>query len=462
MAIADGAVVNSMIKAIGKVHEQWFEQRGISLETAVQFGIYTGKSLKVGDRSEVVPDVGGNILVFPFFEHGSVVSEKYRGPGKRFWQREGGKRTFYNSDILDDPALADGSAALTITEGEPDMLTAIECGFPYAVSVPDGAPAVPKNEDPEQLAPIDPNKEGEGKFEFLFVNRDRLKRIKRFIIAVDDDRPGKRLAAELVRRLSASRCLFVTYPSEPVVPTDKIEEWPDGKRPCKDLNEVRTYFGPEAVAEVLNSAKPYPVSGLYRLREFPDLPPIKTYSTGWSILDRHFLPFLGGLVFILGIPGHGKSIFIANLLNNLSEQLGWRAAIFSPEEPTVPAMRDKFRKIRLRRSPYELDREEIRKVDDWINDRFLFIASDPLGNDEEELYLDWILDRATDAVMRDGIRILVIDPWNEVEQSRQRNETQTEYIGRSLRALNRFRRQHLQRHTTPTAARISTTRPTTS
>jgi hypothetical protein len=34
---------------------------------------------------------------------------------------------------------------------------------------------------------------------------ERLKRIRRFVLAVDDDAPGKRLADELIRRLLASR-----------------------------------------------------------------------------------------------------------------------------------------------------------------------------------------------------------------------------------------------------------------
>jgi len=41
-------------------------------------------------------------------------------------------------------------------------------------------------------------------------------------------------------------------------------------------------------------------------------------------------------------------------------------------------------------------------------------------------------------VLRYGIRILVIDPWNQVEHARERGEPMVDYIGRSLRALVRF------------------------
>ena len=54
---------------------------------------------------------------------------------------------------------------------------------------------------------------------------------------------------ELVRALSASRCLFVEYPGG-----------------CKDLNDVLLQHGPAGVARVLNEARPYPVRGLLGVR----------------------------------------------------------------------------------------------------------------------------------------------------------------------------------------------------
>lgn len=405
------------LQTLGPLGIAAFEGRGISAETAVRFGTFTASRQPDGT---VAPDYEGKIVVFPFIERGAVVNEKYRAPGKKFSQRPGGRRTFWNSDALDDPALADGRLPLIITEGEIDALTAIDCGFPLTVSVPDGAPGVPAGESPDELKPLDPAEE-KGKFEFLWNNRERLKAIKRFVIASDNDAPGQRLAAELVRRLSAARCMFVTYPEG-----------------CKDLNEVRTKFGPEAVTATINGAKPYPVRGLYRLSEYPDLPPLHTIPTGWSTLDNLLRLFPGEFMVVTGIPGHGKSTWVLNLVLNLSESHGWRAAIFSPEMPTVPHLRDKLRRMRLRRRPIALDWETTAEADMWLEQSLVFIDADPTGRNDEEFDLDWVLDRATDAVLRDGIRILVIDPWNEIEHARRPNESGTEYIGRSIRALKRF------------------------
>lgn len=403
-----------MTKVLGPIGLAAFERRAINPDTAARYAIFTASRAADG---EVIPDPNGNIIVFPFEEHGRVVNEKYRAPGKKFWQRAGGRRTFWNADALDDPALETGQMPLVITEGELDTLSAIDSGFPLSVSVPDGAPAVAEGENPEDLAPIDQTQEGSGKFEFLWNNRDRLKRVKRFILAVDNDAPGKRLAAELVRRLSASRCLFVTYPVD-----------------CKDLNDVLVKHGREHVAAVLNAAKPYPVRGLYRLSDYPETPPVPAVSTGWWALDRHLMPFPGEFMVVTGIPSHGKSTWTLNLLSNLAGQHGWRSAIFSPEMPTVPHLRDKLRRIKGGTSK---GRPEI---DAFIDEHFVFIDADPTGKDDEDFDLDWIIDKATDAVLRDGIRCLVIDPWNEVEHARRRDESMTDYIGRGIRALKRFAR----------------------
>jgi twinkle protein len=78
-------------------------------------------------------------------------------------------------------------------------------------------------------------------------------------------------------------------------------------------------------------------------------------------------------------------------------------------------------------------------ADAFIEDAFRFISTDPhKRGDDPEMSLDWIIDRATDAVIRDGIRVLVIDPWNEIEHARTPHEPITDYVGRSIRVLKKF------------------------
>ena len=93
------------------------------------------------------------------------------------------------------------------------------------------------------------------------------------------------------------------------------------------------------------------------------------------------------------------------------------------------------------RAALELDRHAVRAADDWINRHFTFFHIDA-QNDEDEPTLEWLLDRASDAVIRDGMNVLLIDPWNELEHKRARGETTTEYTNRAIRALKSFARSH--------------------
>lgn len=263
---------------------RWFEGRGIDPETVARTGIYSGRRLSTG---VVEPDPEGEIIVFPTVRNGSVVAEKYRAAHKTFWQKAGGLRSFYNADILSDPALRSGDVALIITEGEPDWLTALQCGFPHAVSVPDGAPPERLNAQDESLE----LPEHDTKFSYIMLDWDRLKLVKRIILAVDNDAPGKRLAEELVRRLGRIRCYWVEYPEG-----------------CKDLNDVLQTHGQSEVVKVLNSARPYPVNGLYALSEFPPEPAFDPRSTGWARLDEYIKVFYPCFMVVTGFAGAGKAL----------------------------------------------------------------------------------------------------------------------------------------------------------
>jgi len=412
----------STSRVLGQTGIEWAEQRGLDPELLVRLGIFTVRAARTatGEFAGCVPDERGNIIAFPYTERGQDVAEKWRRLDKKgFMQRPGGRKTFWNSDVLDDPALERGDYPLVITEGEPDAVVAIQCGFRHTVSCPDGAPAVPKGRSAVDLDPIDPEQERIGKFEYIWNNRERIARVKRFILAVDGDEPGRRLEAELLRRLSPARCMLVEYPEG-----------------CKDLNDVLMKFGAEYVAAVLNEAVPYPVQGVYKLSEYPQARELSALSTGWSVLDQHCKIFPGEFMVLTGIPGDGKSTFIGNLIINMRRLHGWRTALFSPEMPVIPHQRDLLRRIVGRGS-----RLGEQQVDDWIESAVVFLDNDPYGSTEDDLTLEWIVEKATDAVLRDGIRMLVIDPWNEVEHARRRDETTDDYIGRSIRMLRRFGRR---------------------
>ena len=219
--------------SITKRVASFFEGRGISVETASRYGVYTHN-----------PDQTGEAIAFGYLEGGVEVNTKYRGPNKKFWQRKDGKKTLWNVDVIGDASLSSGENALVITEGEMDALALIEAGYPFAVSVPDGAPP-PKVPGADE-ADIEPD--DDSKYEYIWNNWDRLKGIKRIVLATDADAPGRQLYSELTRRLGVERCLHVEYPEG-----------------CKDLNSALMEHGPEAVLAVISGAKPSPIKGLYTL-----------------------------------------------------------------------------------------------------------------------------------------------------------------------------------------------------
>ena len=74
-------------------------------------------------------------------------------------------------------------------------------------------------------------------------------------------------------------------------------------------------------------------------------------------------------------------------------------------------------------------------------DSHLKIISNAL-DDESEIDLDHYLGLLRIAVVRDGVKVVVLDPWNELEHKRRRDETETDYIGRAIRQLKAFAKRH--------------------
>lgn len=417
-------------RMLGASTLKWLEERKLDPETAARLGVYTGR--KVGENVE--PNPAGNIIVFPRFDKSGerVLGEKYRGPNKRFFQKKDGERCFYGMEVFSDPSIyrEEAPTPVIIVEGEPDRLTAVQCGFWATVSPPDGAPPPPRGPDSGSAATE--AEDEAGKFRFVYLARNDLARVKRFVIAVDNDEPGKYLASELVRRLGAARCSFVTYPEG-----------------CKDLNDVLMQHGQQEVVRVINSAQPYPLKGLYKLSQYPMRPKVETLAIGMPSLEEFLGLYWGAVVIGTGIPGHGKTTLLGGLMCNLAERYGVTSAIVSPEMPTVPFLRDRFRRMFLRRDifsdatgTYSVPDHLLAKADEFIEKHITFIEPDPTGESDEEVTVDWVLDRATEAVERDGIRLLGIDPWNQLEHSRLRGETEADYGKRALRQIFRWAKRY--------------------
>lgn len=407
---------------ISAKHLEWLEGRHISVEVATSTGIYSGRRVSTG----VEADENGNILVFPYWENGEEKNAKYRAPGKRFWQKQGGKKLLWNRDILEDPSLLDGTHSLVITEGEMDALALMTAGYPFVVSVPDGAPPARDSqgrliEVPESTYDIDPDRDD--KFEYILNDWEALSRIKSIIIAADADEPGIRLSKELVRRLDRVRCKFISYPQN-----------------SKDLNEVLGIHGPAAVLDLIVNAKPFPVSGVYSFNDLPDENPINTVTTGWAGLDEFLSPYTPAFMVVTGFPGQGKSTWTVQLATQLALFHGWNVGLASFEMRIKPYVTNQISRAFLHKRVDAHTHDCKLSPEAFIQRRFCFIAPDPEEDIDHDL--DWLLDRMATAVIRHGMKVCIIDPWNEIDHKRQRDESITEYTGRAIRKLKIFAKRY--------------------
>jgi len=379
-----------MTDMLSEEHQAWLEERGIDLEVVTRYGLYT-------DRQ----GHNGRDLVIPYRRDDKIVNRKYRGPQKRFRQDPGAPRMFWNEDSLRDATLA--NEPLVVTEGELDALAAIQAGFPRAVSVPDGAGS---------------------NLEFIGKIWPLIKDVGQVILCGDGDEPGRKLNSELARRFGAVRCAWVAYP--------------DG---TKDLGDILRLKGEEAVGDALRGAMPYPVKGLYKLSDYPDVAEPITYETGFTNLNPHLRLWRGEFRVITGVPSHGKSRFALELLCSMALTHKHRSVIASFEMRVTPYVRDVLREHYCRKQPNDLTIDDKRTADDWIEDSFYFIDQDP-REEQEEATVDWLIDKAGDAVVRYGVDWFLLDPWNQIEHRRQRNETEADYQGKAIASLKRFARSY--------------------
>jgi len=408
---------------LSELHQKWLEKRGIDTEVATRLGVYSAKR---GQDGQCHTDENGDILAFPFIHNGVEVGVKYRGPKKIFWQKVGKRKQFFNRDILDDPLLQE-STPLIIVEGEMDALAVATAGYPFVVSVPDGAP--PARDGDGNLIVVsdhthDIDISNDTKFNFLISDWDALSKVKRIIIGVDSDECGQRLANELVRRLDKVRCSFVVFPDD-----------------CKDFNDVLVKYGADEVLRIINEAKQYPVEGLYKASDFPPVETLQTYSTGWTEVDEYIKPYTGCFMVIGGFPSHGKSTWSIQFASNMAKLHKWNIAVASFEMQLVPYVTNAIMSCYTGNNIKYAAGSTLSKASEFLEKHFTFIAPNR-ANYNVDHDIEWLLNKMEAAVIREGVRMVLIDPFNEIEHRRNHDESQTEYIGRAIRKLKAFALQY--------------------
>ena len=170
--------------------------------------------------------------------------------------------------------------------------------------------------------------------------------------------------------------------------------------------------------------RPQPPLGYYPLGKLPQLPPIadRVFTSTWWELDEIFRMYLGQFVVVTGLAGSGKSTFVLNLLMNMAVDIGLRTFIYAPENEND--ILNKCRRI------WNGNPKRSREGFQHFADYQWFIQSSATGEDGRDL--GWVLDRAEFAIAYDDCSVVLIDPWNELERLKPRDELLTDYIGRVI------------------------------
>jgi len=384
--------VNFSIEARGR---EWLRtERGISPATLEQ--------LDVAFDTVFIPELErkADAVVFRYADGWKARSF----PQKAFVAGKGFKLSFWNLEQV----AAVAPKRVFIVEGEIDALALVEAGIPATevLSVPNGAKAKAAD-DPHDRA-------GYG---FVDEALKVLTCVDRFVWCGDADGPGLALRSDMARLIGAARFYFV--------------DWPE---PIKDADEMLIKDGAKALLDLVqNGALPWPVAGLYRISELPEPAPLTLWRPEFPEWEDKVLLAPRTLSVVTGHPGHGKTALWQQIWFGIVRQYDLQACVASFETRAKPHVRRQLRTLFCGALERHLQPQEIAEADAWINEHYLFLV-----HPEQRPSLNWVLDMAEVAVIRHGAKIIQVDPWNRLEADRGPRESETDYIGRSLRALHAF------------------------
>lgn len=373
---------------------KWFEGRKISQNTL--------KLMKITEGLEYMPQANKemNTTQFNYFRDDVLTNVKFRDALKNFKLVSGAELIFYNLDAIKT------SEDAIVVEGEIDCLSYFEANLQYCVSVPNGA-----NKNNNNL-------------EYIDNCYDYFENKKRIYIATDNDTAGLKLRKDLIIRFGAEKCYIIDF------------------KDVKDANEYLVKYGVNALRDTLKYAKECKIDGVLNVVDFEESVDDLFINglqrgnvVGLANFDEICSWVTGCVAIVTGIPTHGKSEFIDELIVRLNCRYGWRAAYFSPENyPLQIHVAKLISKIvgKTFSKDFMTD-DEYMDAKVFMNDNFDFIYPD-----NDDFTLENILDKAKFLVRRKGTKILVIDPWNRIEHQLGKGESETNYISKQLDKITMF------------------------
>lgn len=152
--------------------------------------------------------------------------------------------------------------------------------------------------------------------------------------------------------------------------------------------------------------------------------------TTWPIFSKYYRLVKGTINVLNGIPTHGKTSFIDAMIVESILNHNWKWAIFSPENKPyylhIQPLAEKFTS-----KPFfgdgALSRGELQAALEKLQKHIIFLEPD-----ENNRTYKAIKRLILEAIKKEKIDGVVLDPWNKIEMELKKGESETQYICRTL------------------------------
>lgn len=339
-------------------------------------------------------DQSGAAVALPYRRDGKPYAWKFRAIAeKRWWSSQGVQRDLFNADCL-----RDGDAPVVITEGEIDAMSIIQAGYTRAVSLPDGWT------------------EDGGKRQVILDAEAQLRAARYVIVAGDNDAAGASLPKTVANILSGCDVRYVS--------------WPKG---CKDANDVLVNFGEGKLSECLTQAKRIDPPGgfITGISDLPPMPDRRVLRVGMQPYDRVIAFEVGAMSVGTGTPGSGKSTFTTFAAYQIAENEQIKVGIAAFE--THPyQIRDQLARLHSKAPWDRLSNHQRRECEQFLDAHFRIVHR---KFDETQHNLAWLRATVETLAVRDNCKLIIIDPWNELEHLPEPGESMTSYINFALQQI---------------------------
>lgn len=160
----------------------------------------------------------------------------------------------------------------------------------------------------------------------------------------------------------------------------------------------------------------------------------------WPKFSTYYRLVKGTINVLNGIPTHGKSSFVDAMMIESIINHKWKWAIFSPENKPyylhIQPLIEKFTG-----KPFfgdgAISRAELNDALDKLNNHIVFIEPD-----DENRTLKAIKKLILESIKTFNIDAVFLDPWNKIEMVQKKDESETQYIARSLLDLQYMARSN--------------------